>query len=282
MHEAFVEKAREIWSDLVEQDDIVEDEVANAEEVEEQISDDEATDFIDDIESDKEEIEAEEAFGEDKDEGEEAEAEMELATDDADKQDDDMDFDGDGETDGHEEEHKDLEDKLVKVDDALADLKAEFAKLMGDDAEESEAEAEDMPAGEEEVMAGAYESAVAETTAEADAKDADDEAVEEAKADDADEAKEELEEEAKLEKIGKDGAVHPVDMPAGDDGKASPVGPGTKEVESNGGPVDFAGGKEEGGKAPAPKDMGVKGPSDEVGLKAEPKGHGAEKKGKAE
>mgnify|MGYP003330822772 CR=1 FL=1 len=37
---------------------------------------------------------------------------------------------------------------------------------------------------------------------------------------------------------------------------------GTKEVESNGGPVDFAGGKEEGGKAPAPKDMGVKGPSD--------------------
>ena len=114
MHEAFVEKAREIWSDLVEQDDIVEDEVANAEEVEEQISDDEATDFIDDIESDKEEIEAEEAFGEDKDEGEEAEAEMELATDDADKQDDDMDFDGDGETDGHEEEHKDLEDKLVK------------------------------------------------------------------------------------------------------------------------------------------------------------------------
>ena len=163
----------------------------------------------------------------------------------------------------------------MKVDDALADLKAEFAKLMGDDAEESEAE--EMPAMEPEM-----EEAVAETTAEADAKDADEEAVEEAKADDADEAKEELEEEAKLEKIGKDGAVHPVDMPAGDDGKASPVGPGTKEVESNGGPVDFAGGKEEGGKAPAPKDMGVKGPSDEVGLKAEPAGHGAEKKGKAE
>ena len=277
MHEAFVEKAREIWSDLVEQDDIVEDEVANAEEVEEQISDDEATDFIDDIESDKEEIEAEEAFGEDKDEGEEAEAEMELATDDADKQDDDMDFDGDGETDDHEEEHKDIEDKLVKVDDALADLKAEFAKLMGDDAEEPEAD-EEMPAMEPEM-----EEAVAETKAETEAKEADEEAVEEAKADDkAEDAKEELEEEAKLEKIGKDGAVHPVDMPAGDDGKASPVGPGTKEVESNGGPVDFAGGKEEGGKAPAPKDMGVKGPSDEVGLKAEPAGHGAEKKGKAE
>ena len=43
-------------------------------------------------------------------------------------------LDMDGETDEHEEEHADIEDKLVNVEDALADLKAEFAKIMGDEA----------------------------------------------------------------------------------------------------------------------------------------------------
>ena len=63
LHEAFVEKAREIWNDLVEADEIVEDELAE-EELEE--SYDDADDFIDDIndeiEEDLDEIEAEERF----------------------------------------------------------------------------------------------------------------------------------------------------------------------------------------------------------------------------
>jgi len=62
LHEAFVEKAREIYSDLVEQDDIVEDDISE-EDLEEAIRDEESGDFIDDIEeiqSDEDEIEAEE------------------------------------------------------------------------------------------------------------------------------------------------------------------------------------------------------------------------------
>ena len=55
LHEAFVERAREIWSDLVEQDDIVEDDISE-EDLEEAIGDEEAGDFIDDIETDEEEI----------------------------------------------------------------------------------------------------------------------------------------------------------------------------------------------------------------------------------
>ena len=39
-----------------------------------------------------------------------------------------MDFDGDGEKDDHEEEHEEIEDKLVAVDDALADVEAESHK----------------------------------------------------------------------------------------------------------------------------------------------------------
>ena len=87
---------------------------------------------------------------------------------------------------------------------------------------------------------------------------------------------EKLDEAAELQKIGKDNAVHPVDMPAGDDGKASPVGPGTKEVESNGGPVSTD------TKEPAPvkvataKDMGVTGPGDVKDMKPAPKPKSAE------
>lgn len=139
LHEAFVEKAREIWSDLVEQDEIIEDEIAE-EELEEAISDEEAGDFLDDIESAEDEIEAEEAYESEEEDEEmlEPEAEMELASDDEEEH--DHDFDGDGELDSHEEEHGEIEDKLVSVEDALQDLKAEFAKLMGDDSEEAESE----------------------------------------------------------------------------------------------------------------------------------------------
>ena len=255
LHEAFVEKAREIWNDLVEADEIVEDEVAE-EELEEGFGSEEADNFIDDledeIEEDLDEIEAEEAFGEAEDDMDDMDAEAELADG------DEMDFDMDGETDEHEEEHEEIEDKLMSVEDALADLKAEFAKMMGDDAED-EAE-EEM---EEEL---AFES------------DEADEEIEEAAEEDADET---LEEGAELTKVGKDG-MHPADMPAGDDGKASPV---AGENDMGGEAVDMAAKGSEGsdkGLVDAPKDMNVTHPGDGADLKAEPKGHGAEKKGKAE
>lgn len=276
LHEAFVEKAREIWNDLVEQDEIIEDEVAEEESVDETVGGDKADDFIDDIEEDDEEIEAEEMYGED-DKGDEAgdmsepEAEMELS-DEEPKDGDDVDFDGDGETDDHEEEHEEIKDKLVNVEDALADLKTEFAKIMGDS--EEEAPAEEMPEMEstEAVAEAPVEEAKAE---EAEAE----ETVEEAK-DDA-EAEENLEEAAELKKVGKDG-MHPVDMPAGDDGKGSPV---AGKNDMGGKAVDMSAKGSEGDKkglVDAPKDMGVKHPGDGADMKPEPKGHGAEKKGKAE
>ena len=273
LHEAFVEKAREIWNDLVEQDEIIEDEVAEEESVDETVGGDKADDFIDDIEEDDDEIEAEEMYGEDE-KGDEApdmsepEAEMELS-DEEPKDGDDVDFDGDGETDDHEEEHEEIKDKLVNVEDALADLKTEFAKIMGDS---EEAPADDMPEMPE-------MEAVAEPTLEAKADDAEEEKVEEAK-DDAEED-ENLEEAAELKKIGKDG-MHPKDMPAGDDGKASPV---AGKNDMGGKAVDMSKKGSEGDKkglVDAPKDMGVTHPGDGAKLSPEAKGHGAEKKGKAE
>jgi len=240
LHEAFVEKAREIWNDLLEQDEIIEDEISE-EDIEEAIGDTEAGDFLDDIESDEEEIEAEEAFGEaeDEDEGEldpeaEMDAELELADDDDDA--------GEG-----------VEAAMDTVEDALAALKAEFAAIMGDDdgddMEEPEMDDMEEPEMEEEF---AFES--------------DDEIEEEV---------EELDEAAELS------AVKAPANTGGDDGKDSPIADMNKEdpakgvgANSEAAPVNFAGGNEKGGKAPAAKDMGVTAPADAGDPKPAPKPKG--------
>lgn len=233
LHEAFVEKAREIWTDLVEQDELAEEEI---EELDEAFGDSEDEDFLSDIESDEEELEAEEAFGE-AEEGDdedmiEPEAELELADGE-----EEMDFDADGELDAHEEEHTEIEDKMVSVEDALADLKAEFAKLMGEEESEEEADVDFEDEESEEEVEESFDF-------------------------------EELEESAELKKVGKDNAIHPVDMPNGEDGKASPVTDAGNDMAK---PVSTDGTKEQGGKAPAAKDMGVTHPGDGAELKAAPK-----------
>tara|TARA_B100000809_G_scaffold231557_1_gene246823 strand:+ start:158 stop:958 length:801 start_codon:yes stop_codon:yes gene_type:complete len=239
LHEAFVEKAREIWSDLVEQDEIVEDDISD-EELEEAISDEEADDFLSDIETTDEEIDSEEAFGEDDGdedhEGEELEAEMELAVD-------DMEVDAiDDELEG-EEEVEGVADAMVNVEDALSDLKLEFAKLMGDD----EVEEPEMD----------MEPEMEETTFEA-TEETDEEVSEETETET---ETEELDEAAELTAVN-------VDHPDGSDGKSGPVGPGTNEVESNGGPVDMSkGATEKGGKTPKSDSLGVDGPADVKELK---------------
>lgn len=252
LHEAFVEKAREIWSGLVEQDDIAEDEIAE-EELEEAISDEEADDFLGDIETAEDDIESEEAFGEADDEDE---GEMDMDMGDMDDMEELAD-DGEG-----EEDHGDVEDAMVSVEDALEDLKAAFAAMTGmsDDAEEAGDDEEEM---EEEFT---FES------------EEDEDLEESADEDDADET---LEEAASLNKVGKDGAIHPVDMPAGDDGKASPVA-GKNDM---GGEVIQTGAKGSEGSSKglsdeSAKDMGVTHPGDGAKLSPETRGHGAEKKGK--
>lgn len=266
LHEAFVDQAREIWNDLVEADEIIEDELAD-EELEEAFGGEEADDFIDDIESDEDEIEAEEMYGEAEEEDmDDLEASDELADVDGDE----MDFNQDGEMDSHEEEHSEIEDSLMNVEDALEDLKAEFARLMGDMGDEE---------GEEEAEMG-------------DEMDSDMDM--EMDMDDEEEVEEELAfEAAELKKVGKEKAVHPVAMPDETHGAAGPVGPGREDPFAHGKdhgakkePVDMS---KKGGEGSAKgladtnaKDMGVTHPGDGASLKPENRGHGAEKKGKAQ
>lgn len=264
LHEAFVEKAREIWNDIVEADEIVEDGVAE-EDIEEAIGNEEADDFLDDIETDEKEIEAEEAFGEDEEpEMDDLEAAEELGGDDEAPADIDM----DGDIDAHDEEHGDIEDKLVSVEDALSDLKAEFAKIMGDD----EAPAEDPEMDMEPEMEPEMEETVAlEATdeAEAEAEEVTEETTDESDA-------EELEEAAELKSVSSPSNT------GGDDGKASPV---AGKNDMGGEAVDMtkdSKGSDKGLSDKSAKDMGVAHPGDGAKLSPETKGHGAEKKGKAE
>jgi len=250
LHEAFVEKAREIWNDIVEADEIVEDGVAE-EEIEEAIGNEEADDFLDDIETDEEEIEAEEAFGEaEDDQMDDLEAAEELGGD------EEMapDFDMDGETDEHEEEHGDIEDKLVSVEDALDDLKAEFAKIMGDEEAEDEME---MPAMDMDMEPEVEEAFTEE-------------------ADKSEEGETELDEAAELK------AVSAPANTGGDDGKASPV---AGKNDMGGKTVDMtkdSKGSSKGLSDNSAKDMGVAHPGDGAKLSPNAAGHGAEKKGKSE
>lgn len=249
LHEAFVDKAREIWSGLVEQDEIVEEDISE-EEIEESY-------FDEDVDSFEEEIAAEEEYAME-DEDDESEAEFELASDDE----MDMEMDMDSEGDMEPESEAGIEDAMLSVEDALADLKAEFAQLMGDDMgdEEEAGLSDELPADD---FASDLEP---------------EEEVEEEYAFEADES-EELEEAADLTKIGKDG-MHPSEMPAGDDGKASPVASkndmGGKVVPTG---AKSAEGSNKGLSDATAKDMGVTHPGDGASLKPETRGHGAEKRG---
>lgn len=273
LHEAFVDQAREIWNDLVEADEVIEDELAE-EDLEEAFGDEEADDFLDDIETDEDEIEAEEMYGEaEEDEMDDLEAADELSDMDDEESDMEMDFDADGELDSHEEEHSELEDKMMDVEDALEDLKKTFAELMGDMDGESEEDEMDMDDEGEEEMEEAFE-------------EVSEEAVEEAEEDE-----EDLAEAAELKKVGKDKAVHPVAMPDATDGSAGPVGPGRDDPFSHGKdhggekePVDMSAkgseGSHNGLSDSKPKEMNVAHPGDGAAMKPENRGHGAEKKGK--
>lgn len=272
LHEAFVDQAREIWNDLVEADEVIEDELAE-EDLEEAIRDEEADDFLDDIETDEDEIEAEEMYGESEDDDmDDLEAADELSDMDDEEESDDMemDFDADGELDDHEEEHSEIEDKMMDVEDALEDLKKTFAELMGDmEDESSEEEGDEMDMEVDMEMEETFEEAVEE----------------------AEESEEDLAEAAELKKVGKDKAVHPVDMPDHTDGAAGPVGPGRDDPfahsKDHGGekePVDMSAkgseGSHDGLSDSKPKEMNVAHPGDGAAMKPETRGHGAEKKGK--
>jgi len=113
LHDVFVEKARSIYEGLIEEDEAVEEEV---EDVEEAIAGDVADDFVDDIQADTDEIESEEVFSEDDLEDEEGDEMIEPEMD--------------AEPEGGDEA---VEDAFMNVEDALDELKREFAAMMGDE-----------------------------------------------------------------------------------------------------------------------------------------------------
>lgn len=119
LHDVFVEKARGIYEEIATEDEELEE--ATEEEVEEAKADDDEKEqvdeadiqdeFADDIEADAEQIDQEEV------------AEEDPMGDEMPMDDEGMEDDGDDSVD----------DAFMNVEDALDELKAEFAKLMGDE-----------------------------------------------------------------------------------------------------------------------------------------------------
>jgi hypothetical protein len=215
LHDVFVEKAKNHWAALSESDESVEediqdedlDETIEVDEVEEAIDNyDAEEDFLNDIETAEDEIESEEIYDDEDMDADDAEMDMAM----------DMDDEGD------EAPEEEAEEAMANVEDAIAELRAAFADLMGDEAADDE-EAEEEPEMEE----VAFES------------------------DDAEEV-EGLEEGAELNAVN-------VSHTDGSDNGKSPVGPGE---DMGGEAVDIAGSEEKGGSAPAAKDMGVTGPQE--------------------
>jgi hypothetical protein len=156
LHTVFVEKAKAHWASLTENDESVEDDIHeedldetyDLDEVEEGIdSYDAEEDFLDDIESAKDEIDSEEIY----DDEDMDDAEDDLATDmEVDMGDiggDDMeggDMEDDMEGDDMEGD-SDAEEALANVEDAIAELRAAFADIMGGDMDDDMADDEVMP-----------------------------------------------------------------------------------------------------------------------------------------
>lgn len=214
LHTIFVEKAKNHWSAITESDEEVEEEIQE-EDLDETIDvSDEEDDFLSDIETAEEEIDNEEIFdAEEMDDEEEASDELSF----------DMGADDSGMEDmGDEGDDSDAEAALANVEDAIAELRAAFADLMGD-ADESEEDEE----GEEDEDMKAFGESVA------------------------------------LKSVS-------VSMPDHTDTSAkSPVGKGGKgPTDAKPHPTDTK--VENGGKAPAAKQMSVKGPEGGAKLSAAP------------
>ena len=175
-HEIVVEKSRDIYESLLEDEAEVDE--ADDEEVDES---DEDLDEADDEEVDESDEDLDENFELDTFEVE-ADDDMGPMDQTGDLANDlGMDMDDEGEDDGEDAPEGDVEDRVEDLEDALDDLKAEFEKMMAgddeDDGEEADDDAEndmDMDAEEEPEEAFAFEATDEEV------EEATDEEVEEA------------------------------------------------------------------------------------------------------
>jgi hypothetical protein len=276
-HEIVVEKSRDIYESLLEDEaevDESDDEVEEAtdEEVDESDEDlDEATDE----EVDESDEEVEEGF--DLDEFEVEADPMDMGGDAADDMMGDIE---DGDDEGDEEGEGDVEDRVEDLEDALDDLKAEFEKMMAGDDEGDDMDDMDDDEGEEEP-----EEAFAFEATDEEVEETTDEEVEEA-------ADEEVEEGEKSAGEQMREYVEKVSATMGDNGantKSAVAGKndmgGTAGNLVQGETADESG--TSGGLAnPAEKEdnagnVNVPGGKASKSMKSQP-GHGAEKKGKPE
>jgi len=245
LHEHIIESAREIYADIAEEDDHAEGdlELDEDEDMDDDLDegyhdDDSSGDFGDDLDSMDDEIETEEYFGEDDDDMEDdamddLDSEMDMG-DDMDMDDDmggDMDMDGDMDSG-----NGDAEAAMTNVEDAMDELKAIFADLMGSDM------------GDEEDMGD-------EVADEFDDMDL------------GDDMDDDMDDDLEDDKLGEDAKLHKqsVTMKGDSDGKASPLKQNLKGISDKGAPVKFAGGDEKGGKVSPPKKMNTVGPQDQKG-----------------
>jgi hypothetical protein len=159
-HEIVIENSREIYENLISQDDL--DEV---------VSQDEVKDFEQDIKADEEGI------------SEEPEGDLEGASDELEAE---MDMEPEAPADMEASDEEELEDRVVDLEDNIAELQKEFEELLskedGDDSEADDGEEMEAPAEPEmEEAVATEEDAVVETDETEIDEATEDEVVEESK-----------------------------------------------------------------------------------------------------
>ena len=287
-HEIVVEKSRDIYESLLEDEEV--DETTD-EEVDE-ASDEEVDEATDEEVDEADDEDLDENF--DLDEFEvEADDEADPMADMGGDMGDDMAADM-GDEMGDEEGEGDVEDRVEDLEDALDELKAEFEKMMsGDDGEEGDDM--DMDADDAEMDDEADEAYAFEATDE-EVDEAADEEVDEATDEEVDEAAdEEVDEADKSEAETMREYVEKVSATMGDNGantKSAVAGKndmgGTAGnlnqagaeagVEANKGNLKGSALSDQNPKDMATGNVNVPGGKASKSMKAQPKGHGAEKK----
>ena len=271
-HEIVVEKSRDIYESLLEDEEVDEsdDEDDNDEEVDE--STDEEVDEADDEDLDEgfdlEEFEVEAdpmvAFGGD-------------MADDLEGDVDDMAPDMDADS---EEGEGDVEDRVEDLEDALDELKAEFEKMMSGDDEGDEGDDE----GDDDMdmdMGDAEDNAEEESYAfESDDEDEDDKEVDESKKSETETMREYVE---KINATMGDNGANTKSAVAGKNDMGGTAGnlnqAGTEAgVEANKGNLKGSALSDQNPKDMSTGNVNVPGGKASKSMKAQPKGHGAEKK----
>lgn len=110
-HTIVVEKSRDIYESLVDEED--------------RVGGNKVNDLVDEVTVDEEGMR-------------ESEEEEEFGADDAELDDSEFDYDQDGAEDEHEEDHEGLENRVIDLEAAFDDLQAEFDSLMADEENEPE------------------------------------------------------------------------------------------------------------------------------------------------